>query len=254
MAIKIAIVNQKGGVGKTTTAINIADALKHCDYRVLFADLDPQSNSTSTYQANVEGEYTMYDVLDGKCEAAEAIQNTQFGDILVGDPALSELEFKLMQRPNGFMAVKKALKSIEDNYDFIIMDTPPNLGVFMGNALTAANGIIVPVLAEKYAVDGLNKLIETYNDVLESTNPELKIYGVLLTAYDSRTKLGKDTWKLLPEIGENYGFHVFRNPVRTCQNVRDAQSEQVSLFEQYGSCNAAIDYANVVKEILEEVQ
>lgn len=253
MAVKIAIANQKGGVGKTTTAINLADALKHCNYKVLFVDLDPQNNSTSTYQAKVDNEYTIYDVLKGECETKDAIQTTVFGDILVGDPQLTTLEFQLLQRPNGFMAVKKALKSVEENYDYIIMDTPPNLGIFMGNALTAANGIIIPVLAEKYAVDGLGKLIETFNDVLESTNSELKIYGVLLTAYDARTKLGRETKRQLPEIGEEFGFHVFETPVRICQNIRDAQTEQVSLFERYGNCNGAVDYANVVKELLEEV-
>lgn len=253
MAVKIAIANQKGGVGKTTTAICLADALRHCDYKVLFVDLDPQNNSTSTYQAKVEDEYTIFDVLEGACKTEDAIQKTSFGDILVGDPKLTELEYKLLQKANGFMAVKKALKSVEENYDYIILDTPPNLGIFMGNALAAANGVIIPMTAEKYAVDGLGKLIDTINEILEYTNPELKIYGVLLTAYDSRTKLGRETKRQLPDIGEQYGFHVFETPVRICQNIRDAQTEQVSLFDNYGACNAAVDYANVVKELLEEV-
>lgn len=258
MAVKIAVASQKGGVGKTTTAINLADALSHCRYKVLFVDLDPQSNSTTTYQAAVEGACTLYDVLEGKHEPQEAIQKVPFGDILVGDPLLSELEFKLLQKPNGFTAMKKILRQIEQlegyDYDFIIMDTPPNLGVFMINALTAANGVIIPILAEKYAIDGLAKLISTYNDVLDSTNPELKIYGVLLNAYDSRTRLGRETLEQLPLIGEQYGFHVFEHPIRICQDIKAAQSEQVSLFDEYSNSNAAFDYIDLVKELLGEVK
>ena len=205
MAIKIAITNQKGGVGKTTTAINLADSLKHIGYNVLLVDIDPQSNSTSTYQANLD-EFTIYDLMDKKCTTKEAIQHTDMGDIIAGDPLLSELESKLVGNIGGYNILKKALLQ----YDFVIIDTPPNLGVFMLNALTASNGCIVPIKAEVYAVDGLNLIIKTVNDVIENANPELNFYGVMLTAYDVRNAQDKAIWEQLPVVGEQSGFRVFK--------------------------------------------
>ena len=230
MAIKIAITNQKGGVGKTTTAINLADALKHIGYNVLLVDIDPQSNSTSTYQANLD-EFTIYDLMDKKCTTKEAIQHTDMGDIIAGDPLLSELESKLVGN----------------------IGTPPNLGVFMLNALTASNGCIVPIKAEVYAVDGLNLIIKTVNDVIENANPELNFYGVMLTAYDVRNAQDKAIWEQLPVVGEQSGFRVFKTPIRICQDVKKAQSKRTSLFEMSPSCSGSLDYAHFVKELLEVI-
>ena len=253
MAIKIAITNQKGGVGKTTTAINLADALKHIGYRVLLIDLDPQSNSTSTYQAVVEGENTIYDLMSQACDTKSAIQHTEMGDIIAGDTLLTELESKLITKIGGYNVLKKALRDVEDDYDYIIMDTPPNLGVFMLNALTAANGCIVPIKAEVYAVDGLNLIIKTVNDVIENTNPELNFYGVMLTAYDVRNGQDKAIWEQLPLVGEQSGFRVFKTPIRICQDVKKAQSKRTSLFEISPACSGSVDYAHFVKELLEVI-
>lgn len=254
--IKIAIANQKGGVGKTTTALNIADALIHCNYKVLFLDLDPQCNSTSSYNAKIEKTTTIYDVINGECLPSDAIQHTDFGDIIAGDRLLTECEGKLLTNIGGHNVIKKALHQIEEtcDYDFVIMDTPPNLGIYMLNALTAANGCIIPLKAEKYAVDGLKLLIETINDVIENTNAKLRIYGVLLTAYDKRTSLDKAIWKTLPNVGKVYGFNVFKTPVRICQTIKDAQAEGISLFKKDSSSNGSLDYAHIVKELLENLE
>ena len=252
MAIKIAITNQKGGVGKTTTAINLADALKHIGYNVLLVDIDPQSNSTSTYQANLD-EFTIYDLMDKKCTTKEAIQHTDMGDIIAGDPLLSELESKLVGNIGGYNILKKALLQVDDEYDFVIIDTPPNLGVFMLNALTASNGCIVPIKAEVYAVDGLNLIIKTVNDVIENANPELNFYGVMLTAYDVRNAQDKAIWEQLPVVGEQSGFRVFKTPIRICQDVKKAQSKRTSLFEMSPSCSGSLDYAHFVIELLEVI-
>lgn len=251
--IKIAIANQKGGVGKTTTALNIADALIHCNYKVLFLDLDPQCNSTSSYNAKIEKTNTIYDVVNGECIPTEAIQHTGFGDIIAGDRLLTECEGKLLTNIGGYNVIKKALQQIEEtcDYDFAIMDTPPNLGIYMLNALTAANGCIIPLKAEKYAIDGLKLLIETINGVIENTNEKLKIYGVLLTAYDKRTSLDKGVWKNLPNVGKIYNFNVFKNPIRVCQTIKDAQADGVSLFQKEPNCNGSLDYIHIVKELLQ---
>ncbi len=250
--IKIAIANQKGGVGKTTTAINIADALVRCGYRVLFVDMDPQCNSTSSYQAQIEDTYTIYDLMNEKCTTKDAIQNAQLGDIIAGDPHLPEDESKFLSKIGGFEILRNALEEVNDDYDYVVMDTPPNLGIFMVNALVAATGVIMPLRAEKYAIDGLARLMETIKDVQKHGNPDLEIYGVLMTAYDVRNLLDKEIWQILPETGINYGFPVFKTPVRICQAVKEAQAENASLYDVSPNCNAAIDYANIVKELLGE--
>ena len=247
----IAVANQKGGVGKTTTALMLADGLSHCGYNVLFVDLDPQCNSTSTYKAQIEGEYTLYDLMNEKCTTEEAIQSTEMGDILAGDPHLSEEESKFQHKIGGFNIIKKALAKVADKYDYCIMDTPPSLGIYMYNALCAADGVIIPLKADVYSIDGLNLLITTINDVVENTNPNLKIYGALMTAYDVRNGLDCQIWDTLPEVGNNCGFNVIKTPVRICQEIKKAQATKKSLFDNYGSCNGAIDYADVIKELLE---
>lgn len=253
MAIRIAVSNQKGGVGKTTTGINIADAFTHCGYRVLYMDGDPQCNASSTYGAKIEDEYTLYDLLEKKCKVEEAIQHTHMGDIIAGDPKLAELEYKLMTSIKGYASFDDIIKKIESAYDFVIMETPPSLGIYMIAALTAATGVIIPIKAEKYAIDGLKLLINTINDVIENSNPDLRIFGILLTAYDKRNNLDKDLWKELPSIGEEIGMRVFKNPIRICQAVKEAQKWDTSLFEEYPTSTAASDYSSVVRELLEVI-
>ena len=260
MAIKIAIANQKGGVGKTTTAINIADALIHMNYKVLFIDLDPQHNSTSTYGALIEDNNTIVDVMKKDCSAKEAIQKTLLGDIIAGDDLLSQEEqfFNSQAAREGIL--KRQLKTVEEDYDYIIMDTPPNLGIYMKNALTAADGCIISIKAEQYAIDGLGLLLETIDETIELLNPNLRIYGVLLNVYDARNALDKQINEILPQIGEDKGFRVFKTAIRVSQDVKKVQSMQSSandvnrsLFENYPSSNAAVDYVNVTKELLEVI-
>ena len=266
MAIKIAVTNQKGGVGKTTSAINIADALRHAGYRVLFIDLDPQHNSTSTYGAEMDGVETIVDVLKNDCTAKEAIQKTPLGDIIPGDFLMAQEENTFNSRKAREQLLKRRLTDLEDEYDFIIMDTPPNLGIYMTNALTAANGCIIPIKAEQYAIDGFSLLIDTINEIVEVLNPDLKIYGVLLGMYDRRNSMDKEIFEVLPAIGEQKGFRVFKTPIRVSQDIKKVQGIRQpldengkpqpvnrSLFDNYGSSNAAIDYVNVMKELLEVI-
>ncbi len=259
MSIKIAIANQKGGVGKTTSAVNIADALRHLKYKVLFLDLDPQHNATNTYGAKIEDTASIVDVLKKDCEIKEAIQTVPLGDIITGDSLLAQEESYFNTQKAREHILKKILKDAEDDYDFIIMDTPPNLGIYMINALTAADGVIIPIKAEQYAIDGLSLLIDTINEVIDVLNEDLKIYGVALNVYDTRNSLDKDVMNVLPEVGAQKGFSVFKTPIRINQDVKKVQSlrgENVdrSLFDNYPSSNAAIDYVNLTKEILEVIK
>lgn len=255
MAKKIAISNQKGGVGKTTTAVNLADALRHIGYKVLFIDLDPQCNSTGTYDAKVDGVNTIVDVLKKDCTALEAVQHTMMGDIIAGDTLLAQEETHFNNAMAREKLLKNRLKDVDEIYDFIVIDTPPNLGIYMFNALTAADGCIIPIQAEQYAVDGLGLLLGTIDEIRESVNSDLKIYGVLLTAFDGRNSLDNNIRKILPEVGQQKGFNAFNTVIRTCQDIKTCQAIEAgnnrSLFDNCPKSNAAIDYVNLTKELLE---
>ena len=254
MAVKIALVNKKGGVGKTTSAINIADVLIHKKKKVLLIDLDPQHNATKTYGAVYEGVATVYDVLTGESSPEEAIQHTAFGDIIAGDEILSSEETMFQNKIGREKLLKKNMKSLDEAYDYILMDTPPNTGVYMLNALTAADGCIIPINCDDYAVSGLSQILGIINDVIENVNETLKIYGVLLVAYDKRNALDRNILEILPEQGKMNGFPVFKTPIRTCVEVKAAKSGKRSLIETSPKCNAALDYQAVVKELLKEVK
>lgn len=262
MAIKIAIANQKGGVGKTTTTINLADALRHFNYRVLVIDLDPQGNTTDTYGAVAEDEYSIVDVLNNECKTTEAIQHLPMGDIIPGDKVLtSELDHFNSQMGREKL-LKKKLKEVEDEYDFIIIDTPPTLGLYMINALTAANGCIIPLQAERYSVNGLGELFDTIQQIKENElNTDLQVYGTVITKFDTRNGLDKELREGLPAIAEQYGFRNFNSCIRISQEVKKAQNmnfsdeEEInrSLFDNFSSSNAAKDYVDFTKELLEVV-
>ena len=246
----IAIANNKGGVAKTSTALNIADSLKHLNYKVLLIDLDSQCNSTTTYRAKIDDTYTIYDVMEKECEPQDAIQKTEMGDIIAGDSKLEEVEMKYTSQIGGYNLIKNAVHKLDGLYDYIIIDTPGSLGIYLLNALTAATGVVIPVKAEIYSIDGLSSLLNVINQVIQNTNPELRIYGVLLTSYDKRNTLDNRILKELPQTGEAVGFHVFKNPIRVSQSVKDSQGYKISLLDNYGKTNAAEDYKSLVNELL----
>ena len=252
MAYKIVIANQKGGVAKTTTAVNLTDGLLYMKYRVLLIDLDPQCNSTSVFigRDSTDGNSALDFILEKK-KISECVDHTDFGDIVCGSKDLASWEGQLLTAPGGTKRVKKAIKEIDEQYDYIIMDTPPNVGAFMRNALFAADGIVTPLQAKRFALDGLSDFIDTVEELKEDGNENLEILGILLTMYDKRNRQDREVIEALPEVADSLNIHVFDTPIRTCQDIENAISASESLFRTRSGSNGANDYADFIGELLD---
>ncbi|MBQ9459472.1 MAG: ParA family protein [Oscillospiraceae bacterium] len=189
MAKTIAIVNQKGGVGKTTTCVNLVASLKEAGKRVLLCDFDPQANSTSGMGVDKAVSQGVYDVLINGADARKTVAHTRYGDVLPSNKALAGAGIEMIERERREFLLREALESLKDDYDFIFIDCPPSLELLTLNALCASDAILVPVQSEYFALEGLSDLINTVRIVKKSLNPSLELEGVLLTMYDGRTNL-----------------------------------------------------------------
>ena len=250
----LAIVNQKGGVGKTTTAINFADSLRKMKKKVLFVDMDPQHSASTTYRAQIDGSTTIYDVLKGESEVKEAIQKTGMGDIIAGDILLLELEPALLTQVGSEFFLREKLEEVEEKYDFCVVDTPPNPGRYTAMALVAADACVIPLMPGKYAVNGLAQITKTIQSVQRRVNKELKNLGVLIVRFDKRKKEDREISEQLPELAKQNGYSVFKTLVRVSQDVETAQRHDTSLLEKYPDSNGAKDYIDATKEMIKKLK
>lgn len=247
----IAVSNQKGGVGKTTTATTLAYGLKLRGKKVLLVDCDPQGNSTDTWRAkNTEGYPTLSDLLFTDEPAEACVQHTEIGDILAGDPVLEDAD-KHLKGVAGYFRLKKRLEPLTSSYDHIILDTPPNLGILLQNALIAAEGVIVPVTCGRYSLQGMGRFIETVNDVKAQPNPTLRVLGMLLVKYSGRTVLAKEVVSGLPELTAKLGTSVFDTKIRRTEAVEKAQAHRVPLQRFSPDATATQDYDALIDEFIE---
>lgn len=237
----ISIINQKGGVGKTTTAHNLAAGLRLQKKKVLLLDLDAQCNLTLLQRAN-NNTHTIYDVLTGKTKLRDAIQD----DFVAGSKNLILLQSKA----GAEQILKYVLQSAKD-YDYVIIDTPPALGIITINALTASNSIIITSTADLLPIQGLNDLYKTVQTVKKNSNPDLKILGILVTRFNKRTVLGKTMLKSLTDIAAKIGTKVFNTEIRDSIAIKEAQAKQTDIFSYSRYSTAGRDYKNLTTEILE---
>lgn len=246
----IAVVNQKGGVGKTTTTVNLCAYIGRKRKRVLMVDLDPQGNASSGFGVEKGGlENTVYDVLVNDVPVTEAIIKTTAKnvDILPTNINLAGAEVELVSAISREQILRNALKEVSDNYDYIFIDCPPSLGLLTINGLTAANGIIVPIQGEYYALEGLTQLIDTINIVKKKLNPELSIIGVVLTMFDKRTQL---TRQVKDEVIKYFGDRVFKTNIPRNVRLAEAPSHGMAISDYDFNSKGGKAYEALASEVI----
>ncbi len=246
----IAVTNQKGGVGKTTTAVNLAACLAACDQRVLLIDLDPQGNATTGSGIDKEGlERTTCEVLLGDARAMDTIVAVEEGgyDILPANADLTAAEVRLMQEIGREMKLRQALESVTGLYDYLLIDCPPSINMLTLNALTAAQGVLIPIQCEYYALEGLSSLLETVRQIRDSVNPDIGIEGLLRTMFDPRNRLANE---VSAQLLKHFGDKVYDTIIPRNVRLAEAPSFGVSALIHDARSSGALAYMDLAREIV----
>ncbi len=252
MAKVLAIANQKGGVGKTTTAINLAASLAVLEYKTLLIDADPQANSTTGNGFDLKNiQVSLYDSLVNEMPIEQVMLETETPNLhlLPSHLDLVGAEIELIQHPNRENILRQAIESIQDKFDFIIIDCSPSLGLITVNALAAANAVIIPVQCEYFALEGLGKLLNTIKIVQSRINPQLEIEGILMTMYDGRLRLSN---QVVEEIKNHFEGLVFNTIIHRNTKLGEAPSFGKPVLEYDMDCTGAVNYINLAREILQK--
>ena len=245
----ISFANQKGGVGKTTSCVNIASSLGVLGFKVLIIDLDPQGNTTSGVGISKKGlKATTKELLTGELPVGEIIVETPYKnlDVIPTNTALAGAEFDLFDLDDSEFRIKKALDEVKDNYDYILIDCPPSLGMLTINAFAASDGVVVPMQCEFYALEGLSQLMITINRIKRMYNPELSITGILITMYNGRLLL---SMQVIAELDKHYSDKIFRTKVSRNVKLTEAPSFGKPTYYHDKSSKGSKEYLEVAKEL-----
>ena len=250
MAKVVSFSNQKGGVGKTTSCVNIAAAVAKKGKKVLVIDLDPQGNATSglgLQKAKIKN--TIYDVIIGRCDISEAIIKTKFKNLSVipANIALAGAEIELQELNEELKFIELGLDSIKDDYDYIFIDCPPSLGMLTIKALSVSDGVVIPMQCEFYSLEGMSQLLNTVKKIKSLYNPELQLVGILLTMYNGRLTL---TGQVVAELKKYYADKLFKVPISRTVRISEAPGygEPICYHDPYGK--GSLEYAAVAKELM----
>jgi len=251
----VSIVNQKGGVAKTTTAMALAAALRMKGFRVLLADTDPRRDATDTYRAVSEDQATIYDVLVADEPILSSVQHTEQGDILASDKLLEDIELKLTEFGREYKLAEALEKMGPDTYDFVVIDTPPQPGIILNNVLMASDICIIPITPDRFALRGVEQLDQAIARIRSNRygNPKLKIGGFLITKCDMQLKLTKETLNALPPVAEAMKTKIYKTIIREAVAAKNAQAYRMGLYDYAPDCNPAADYVSFAEEFLADL-
>lgn len=245
----IAVTNQKGGVGKTTTAVSLATGLSKRGYKTLLIDTDSQCNSTDTYRAVIEDTATLYDLLFEGEKIIDCIQHTEVGDIIPCDPLLQQAEQRFPNDNSRSFILREKCEELNGLYDFVIIDTPPTMGVILSNVFTYASQVIIPVTCDRYGLAGIELLCQTISSAKKYTNPNLDILGMVLIKYSDRLNLCKEISEGLQKVAQSLKTKVFDTKIRESVSCRESQSARQSIFEYAPASTTAQDYIKLCDEV-----